>query len=168
MTADLMIRPFEEGDALSFYHNVYRDPSLRNSFGLDHAPVYEEALRYVRERIPLYSRPHFHDYAIVCGDAVVGEINAAFIPEDTADIGYVIGAAFRRRGYGSRAAQILLHILRRDGIRVVYAACGNDNCASRALLKSIGMVRVPSDQVPERVRLREESEDLVYHACEMT
>ncbi len=155
-TRDLRIRPFREEDAESFGRNVLGDASLASFFDG------ESAADYIHARMVHADRPHFYDCVIALAenDAAIGEINAAFIPKDTADVGYVIASAFRNRGYASQALSAWIAFLTEEGIHTVYGAAREDNPASIAVMKHAGMK--PCREVPECVKKRENEEGLLY------
>ena len=161
MNNRLFLRPFLPEDGPLFYENVMRDSSEDGLFGLN--PVTPEAARdYVSVRAAYSSRSRFYDYAVVREEdnAVIGEINAAFIPPESADVGYVIGTRFRKNGYGREALNLLLEKLHDEGIRTVYGACERQNDASKAVMHSCGMK--PVKDVPDNVKRREESDHLMW------
>ena len=162
---EVKIRPFRSEDAESFCRNVFCDQSLRESFGLKTEPTYEDAHAYVTERAALNGRPHFYDFVILLDEIAVGEINAAYIAPDLCDAGYVIGSAFRNQGIGAAAMEELKAMLKADGICVLYAACHPENIASQRVMEKAGMK--PADQVPFRVRRREESANVIYYRVEL-
>ena len=150
----LFLRPFEQEDGESFYRNVMADCEA-GLFGSDQPLQYADAQKYIADRIPLYDRPHFYDFAVVrkSDGEVIGEVNAAYISPDTADIGYVIGRPYRGQGNAKEAVQLLITYLRNNGIRRIYGACMIDNAASAAVMRACGL-RETTD-VPERVKARE-------------
>ena len=164
---DIELRPFREDDAESFCRNVLCDPSLSEYLEYDPASGMEGAQAYVTARARLADRPRFYDYAIVHRKSgeVIGEINAAYIAEDRADAGYVIGSAFRRNGYGRQALDLLIGILKQEGIKTIYAACRSDNTPSRKLLQTCGMKETAA--VPEQVQRIEETSGLVWFVLQI-
>ena len=162
MNDPVLLRPFCPEDAASFYRNVYSDPSLRTFLEASASPALADAQRYVTIRSQFQNRPHFYDYAVVLRESgeVIGEVNAAYVKGGLADIGYVIGTAQRRSGYGAQAVRLLLKRLKEEGIHTVYAAVNAANAPSIALLNSLGMKE--TTQVPEAVRRCEEETGLCW------
>ena len=162
MADRLFLRPFAEGDAEGFHEGVFSCMELQECFGLTGVPSFPDAQRYVHERAVRAEKKRFYDRVIVraCDGVIVGEINAAFIAPDTADVGYVIGTSFQNRGYAVCALQQMISELHDEGIRNVYGACRADNFKSAAVMKHCGMI--PASMVPEAVKEKEESEDLIW------
>ncbi len=138
METEILIRPFQNEDAESFYRNVACDPVFLEMSGLSQDTGLREIREYIEQRIAVAGRAHFYDYAIVLPEEneVIGEINAAYIPHGIADAGHVIAKAYRGRGYGTLALQMLMEILREDGISIVYAACRKNNPASMRVMEN--------------------------------
>ena len=155
-TGELLIRPFQEKDAESFERNVLQDATLASFFDG------ESGEDYIRARLAYRNQPRFYDCVILLGkeEEAIGEINAACIPKGMADIGYVIASPYRSRGYGRAALKAWIGYLFEEGIDVIYGACRKGNSASIALMRHAGME--PCRQVPKKVRMRENEEDLIY------
>ncbi|MBR2675640.1 MAG: GNAT family N-acetyltransferase [Solobacterium sp.] len=162
MAAEIIIRPFQREDAESFYQNVGQDPAFLEMSGLSENTGLREIREYIEQRAALQGREHFYDFAVVSADSgeVIGEINAAYIPKGIADVGYVIGPAYRNRGCGEAALRRLLEILHQERISVFYGACRNDNPASMRVLEKCGMKK--TKVVPASIRRIEGEADLVY------
>ena len=155
MADRLFLRPFEAADVQMFSRNVMSDPEFPAASGLRDSAELPDAGEYVLQRAGYAGRPHFYDFAVVRSedDEVIGEINAAYIPPDTADIGYVIGRRFRGFGYGTEAVKMLAELLKTDGVTCIYGACRPDNAASEKVMRACGMEE--TDNVPDRVKQRE-------------
>ena len=155
-TRRLLIRPFREEDAESFGRNVLGDVSLASFFDGESAPD------YIHARMECAEKPRFYDCVILLAESneAIGEINAAFIPKDTADVGYVIASGFRNRRYASEALSAWIAYLLEEGIRTVYGACRETNAASMTVMKHAGMK--PCRKVPANVKARENEEGLTY------
>lgn len=160
MADRLFLRPFQAADAQMFGRNVMCDPEFPAAAGLSDKADLPSAGEYVLQRAGYAERPHFYDFAVVRKEdnEVIGEINAAFIPPDTADIGYVIGRNYRGFGYGTEAVNQLIELLARDGVTCIYGACRMDNNASAKVMRACGMKE--TENVPVRVRQRESEEGL--------
>ena len=133
MADRLFLRPFQAADAQMFGRNVMCDPEFPAAAGLSDKADLPSAGEYVLQR-------------------------AAFIPPDTADIGYVIGRNYRGFGYGTEAVNQLIELLARDGVTCIYGACRMDNNASAKVMRACGMKE--TENVPVRVRQRESEEGL--------
>lgn len=168
MNSEVILRPFSIEDVASFHKNVYSDPTLRCFLDASAAPDEAEAERYIRSRIQYEKRPRFYDYAIVLAEnkEVIGEVNAAYVKENLADIGYVIGASRRGHGYGTQAVCLLLEHLRNEGIQTAYAAVRPENMPSRGLLEHIGMK--PTIEVPPAIKRREEETELCWYVTHLS
>jgi RimJ/RimL family protein N-acetyltransferase len=77
-------------------------------------------------------------------DVVVGEIGAALVGEDTAEIGYAVAASCQGRGYATAAVEALVSRLRRSGdVARVIAHTPADRPASARVLEKAGFARGP-------------------------
>ncbi len=164
LTEHLILRPFEITDAESMYRNVHGDRETALSLNEEAFTDISQTELFIAQRIPHYGRRHFYDWAVIVKQTrqAVGEINAAYSSsENAADIGYVIGAAYRRRGYASEAVKAVSEFLFDEGIETVYGACRTDNTASIRVMEKAGMRK--TDQVPERIREAEDHDDLQWY-----
>ena len=161
----LFLRPFEPKDGSGFYRNVMMESDTA-LFGLNRPAQADDAQHYIADRMPFYDRPHFYDYAIVrtADGEVIGEVNAAYISPDIADIGYVIGPRYRGQGYAKEAVALLIQRLDGDGIHRIFGACHPDNAASHAVMRACGMIK--TTEIPGRVSAREEESGLQWYLIE--
>ena len=160
MITEVKLRPFVRTDAQSLYDHLLSDPSLHDVFDLDRAASITDAYEYIDARQRVSNRRHFHDYAIILQDELIGEINAAYTKHACAAVGYVIAKPFRNQGYAKQALTTLLEILKNDGVREAYGAAKPDNTASIHVMKACGMSAC--DDVPEEVKRRENETDLIF------
>ncbi|MBR4456527.1 MAG: GNAT family N-acetyltransferase [Solobacterium sp.] len=166
----LFIRPFQLPDTAGFTRNVLQCADLHAQFGIASPFSETEAAAYVKDRCRFRTRRHFHDYVILLQRETeqqeeirgepIGEINAAWIAPDSADIGFVIAAAYRNQGYCTEAIRQLEEKLAEDGVRKMYGACERENAASAAVMKRCGMKRIGKPD--EKVREKENMDGLVW------
>ncbi len=64
-------------------------------------------------------------------------------------IGYNVEAAFRGRGYASRACKLLLPLIRRHGFREILITNDVDNAASRRVCEKLGARMIRIAEMPE-------------------
>jgi RimJ/RimL family protein N-acetyltransferase len=84
----------------------------------------------------------------------VGFVQATVSHEDwlpCADVGWVIGTAYQRRGYAQDAAQLMVDWLRQNGVGAVVAHIHPDHHASSAVARRIGLAPT-RDLVGEEAR----------------
>ncbi len=146
-----------------FSRNVMSDPEFFAASGLRDKAELPSAVDYVLQRAGYADRPHFYDFAVVRKEdsEVIGEVNAAYIPPDAADIGYVIGRDYRGFGYAAEAVNQLIALLAGDGVTCIYGACRPDNAASAKVMSACGMKE--TEDVPARVRQRESEAGLCWY-----
>ena len=162
VTDRLVLRSFHSEDAAGFYEDVFRHPDLWELFELDASPKFSQAQSYVSIRADLSHRARFYDYVIVHKetDRLIGEINAAYVKPDCAELGYAIGPAFRGNGFASEAVTGLLEGLRNEGIREVYGSCAPSNHSSMRVLEN--NLFTLTKEIPHRIYQMEERSDLFW------
>jgi RimJ/RimL family protein N-acetyltransferase len=121
--------------------NVLSDPSLYTFTGGE--PPTSEALtaRYTRQLAgPGRANEHWLNWVIQHDDELIGYVQATII-DGTAEIAWVIGAAWQRRGYAKEAAQGLFTWLRAQRVERIIAHINPDHTASAAVATAIGLHR---------------------------
>ena len=78
---------------------------------------------------------------------VIGRLEATRVGT-WAEIAYLIGPAYQRRGFGREAVQWLIDHLRALGVAELWACIHPRNAASIALVESLGFTRVASTDRP--------------------
>jgi len=115
----------------------------------------ERAVPALRESFTGIYRWHakrtLRDIGTVRAIAVGGEVAAvAMLEQFDADVAYVyylfVGSRWRRRGLAGRLLDDAVLRFRRAGARVVYAACEEENSASRRLFASRGFREVTPEE----------------------
>jgi [ribosomal protein S5]-alanine N-acetyltransferase len=84
-------------------------------------------------------------YAILAGGVTVGMISLSHVdPESgTGRIGYWVGSRFRKKGYCSRAFDLVLQEARLRGVHTVSASVASTNMASRRVWEKAGGIGTP-------------------------
>jgi aminoglycoside 6'-N-acetyltransferase len=143
-TPRLILRPFEDRDALPFA--VYRsDPEVARFQGWEAPYSLEQAREFVSEmktRTPGTPGEWFQaaverkeDGALI-GDCVFKRL--AYEPR-VAEIGYTLARPYQHHGYASEAIQALLgYIFDTLGLHRVLADCDPQNTSSVRLLEKLG------------------------------
>jgi len=98
-----------------------------------------------------HAKRTLRDIGTVRAIEIDGEIAAvAMLEQFDADVAYVyylfVGARWRRQGLAGRLLDDALHRFRAAGARVAYAACEEENVASRRLFASRGFREVSSEE----------------------
>ena len=88
---------------------------------------------------------------LIANQSVVGYVQAG-VKAGQADLAWVVGVPFQRRGYASEASRRVLQWLRDDlGVHEVRASIHPDHVASHRVARSIGLLRSgkPTDEGEE-------------------
>jgi [ribosomal protein S5]-alanine N-acetyltransferase len=110
----------------------------------DKGPASEAALRErftkLETRLSGDGAEHWLNWVVRNTDGVaVGFVQATVYPNRSAEIAYVIGRPFWRRGYGRVACEAMIdHLVASYGATQLFATLDPQNAASLALLKSLG------------------------------
>lgn len=147
----LVLEPQTARDAVELYP-ILDDPALY-VFTDDKGPASEDALAERLARLESRRSPdrsqQWLNWVIRTGDGdVVGYVQATVQPEvQTAEIAYVVGRSFWRRGYAMIACTLMLAELRESyGVRTAVATLDPQNDASLALLRKLGFHWVRDDE----------------------
>lgn len=110
-------------------------------------PYDDVSLEVLRERLV---RPDLHDAARVqqrwmveVGEEVVGSvsIHSLNLRMRHAEVGYVIGDAWKGRGYATAALRLLVPLAWEAGLRRLMALVAAENLASQRVLQKVGFTR---------------------------
>lgn len=110
----------------------------------DKGPVSEAALRErftkLETRLSGDGTEHWLNWVVRTTDGVaVGFVQATVYPNRSAEIAYVLGRPFWRRGYGRVACETMIdQLVASYGVTQLFATLDPQNAASLALLKSLG------------------------------
>ena len=138
----VVLEPQTARDAAELFP-VLDDPALY-VFTDDKGPVSEDALAERLARLESRRSPdgleQWLNWVVrtIDGD-VVGYVQATVRPGDEAEIAYVLGRSYWRRGYATAACGLMLRELREVyGVRRATATLDPANAASLALLRKLG------------------------------
>ena len=126
------------------------DPALHTFIG--GAPSTPEALRNRYERLVAGSPDpavSWHNWVLRLRDAgrLTGTVQATVTDHGhTAEIAWVVGTAWQRRGIASEAARGLVGWLRARGVRTVVAHVHPDHTASAAVARAAGLAPTEETQ----------------------
>lgn len=140
----VLIRKATVEDAIDLSQLLNEDALLRhdlNASGTSARPLefFEQLTEWCRDE-------DAETCVIVAHDRAVGAITLSHIDpaSGTAQIGYWVGSRHRRRGYCTRALQLMLEQARRQGITVIRATVDADNIAGRRVLERAGAATHPT------------------------
>ncbi|MFC0581019.1 GNAT family N-acetyltransferase [Micrococcoides hystricis] len=149
MTESLVLRPLAVSDA-TVMTTVLADPSLYEYTGGE-----PPSLSELEDQYKFQTRGQSPDGAeqwinlVVLrepGDDPIGYVQATVEKATSiAEISWVIGRAWQRQGYASRAAQQLVELLMEQGVQQIVAHIHPDHAASQAIARKLGLV--PTEQV---------------------
>ncbi len=138
----VVLRPLEVSDA-AVMSAVLADPSLYEFTGGEPPSVSELESRYAMQ-----TRGHSADgseewinLVALTENQPIGFVQATVLPsEATAEISWVIGRPWQRRGYATQAAQGLVEVLKGQGVRKLVAHIHPQHAASQAVARSLDMI----------------------------
>jgi len=139
-TPRLILRPLVVGDATHFARLLGPDPDAVRQMAQMPDPCTEAAARsWIEARLG----PGACVFAILRRSdreflGVAGYGGQADMPE----MGYWIGAAYRRQGYTTEAIKALIDFARRGGVKRLHADTFPNNPASARVLAKVGFVAV--------------------------
>lgn len=132
------------------------DPELY-TFIDDKGPVSEAALRErfarLETRLSGDGTEQWLNWVVRNAEGVaVGYVQASVYADGSAEIAYVLGRPFWRRGYGRAACEVMIADLRASyGVQRLTATLDPQNAASLALLKSLGFAFESEDVAAREV-----------------
>ncbi len=146
LTTDrLLLRPLVEGDAQDL-HEVLDDPELHRYTGGDppSLPALRERLRRWEAGGPADRSERWLNWIVRRRDdrTPVGHVQAT-VRDDHADLAWVVGTAWQRRGYATEAATAVAAALRAGGVARLSAHIHPDHVASQRVAMACGLARTP-------------------------
>ena len=142
-TPRLILRRFAKGDGKSAFRNWCSDASVTTylKWSPHSYPLITEQVvaRWIRE----YHDPYCLHWAITRkghGDVIGGvSLTVRDLMDERAELGYSLGSAFWRQGYGGEAVRAVLDYgFDRVGLHRIEAFCDSENEASAGLLRHLG------------------------------
>ena len=141
VTDRLIIRETTEDDAVSFAE-IYKDPKARR-FGEEIADGLYIDREWIREyRKNVYELTDTGIWSVILKETgeVIGRAGFTIV-DGVAEIGYLIAATYRRKGYGKEAVNACIEAAKERGIKKIRAVVDKENKASIALLENLGFIR---------------------------
>ena len=135
----LLIRKATVEDAVNLSQLLNEDAILRHDLNVgEHsnpAPI-----DYFEQLTEWYRDPDAETCVIVADGKAVGAISLSHIDPATsiAHVGYWVGSRHRRRGYCTRAFELVMEQARRQGITRIRATIDADNIAARRVWEHAG------------------------------
>ena len=135
-TKRLLLRPFRESD----YDDLYEFLSQLRDDEFEGCPwiTYENGREHLKDRL---GSEEF--YAVVLEETgkVIGNIFCGRRGFSAREVGYIINADYRRRGYALEALRAVMDEAFRAGAHRIYAECDPRNERSWRLLEKAGLRR---------------------------
>ena len=142
-TERLSLRVMHPIDAEDMYDYAKRPEVTKYLLWREHEDIYftRDYLNYINRR---YALGDFYDWAIIERESrrMIGTCGFTKIdvPNNSAEIGYVLNPDFHRRGFGSEAVKRVMKFgFEELGLNRIEARFMQGNEASLALMKSVGM-----------------------------
>ncbi|WP_249999001.1 GNAT family N-acetyltransferase [Actinoplanes sp. M2I2] len=140
-TRRLKLNAFTADDAVEL-HALFADPET-HTIGSGPFTAFEQTERWIAARV---TAQHDHGlcwYALRCSETGLLVGNCGMLKGRTSfeepEIGYLIRASHRSRGYATEAATAVLEQCQAAGIRRVWASIRPHNTASRHIATRLGM-----------------------------
>lgn len=140
-TKRLLLRPFSRTDLESV---------LQYACDLENAPymVYypktrEEAVLFTEEMAAQWESKHqiTYEFAVTLDGEMIGTVSLWLEEADGVEIGWILKRKYWGFGYGTEAAEALLHFMKDTlGITSCISCCDTRNVASEKMMKKLGMV----------------------------
>lgn len=156
-TKRLEIRPFIKDDTQKVFE-LSQEPTLAQWIPdqvYDSLEETEKVLDFLIKKSYHASFPLV--MAIVLRDTqeVIGHVGLSEIDQGI-EIGYGIGMAYQKKGYGKEAVKAYTYVMmERMAIEKVYGIVHSENIGSCKLLESIGYRQVPCDRTSDMSTLKE-------------
>jgi RimJ/RimL family protein N-acetyltransferase len=135
---------------------VIRDPALYRYIDRKepaNEAVLAERLARLESRMSPDGSEHWLNWVVRdASGALVGYVQATVTPDAAAEIAYVLGRPYWRRGYAFAACSAMIAELA-EGYEVtrITATLDPENAASRALLEKLGLRQIGEDPVAHEV-----------------
>ena len=139
-TKRLLLRPMRERDAVEV-HEYAGDKGITMMLFLPN-DTFEETLEFARSAEAEWKKqnPQSLEFVIEFNKKIIGGIGLEFIEDGAVEIGWVVRADFRGRGFATEAALAVKdYAFRELGARKIIAHCDSKNTASFCVMKKIGM-----------------------------
>jgi RimJ/RimL family protein N-acetyltransferase len=142
LTPRLVLRHWEYGDAGATHH-IYGDDEAMRYFASGRAFTREELIASFPRLIEEYATVGYGNYAVVerATNRILGHCGARYVPGlDWVEADWALERQSWGRGYGTEAAQaVFARAFSVDGVARIVAIAHEDNLASIALMRRLGM-----------------------------
>lgn len=135
----VVLKPIPDGDLEAFF-NLMNDPTLSPNTGSVPHPITRE---WAQERLNKKRACELAgvgaDRGLYCEGTLVGNAGWFTNEEGAAEIGYAIHREWRGKGLATKAATLVLNLMKESGFNgAVYAQHFKDNPASGRVLEKLG------------------------------
>ncbi|MBE6586899.1 MAG: GNAT family N-acetyltransferase [Ruminococcaceae bacterium] len=140
-TERLVLRKLERYDWLDMYE-YSKDRSLTRYLTWEPHPDSNYTMKYLSYVQSQYRAGKFFDWAVVCGEKMIGTCGFTSIDEEhlRAEIGYVISPHYQNRGFATEAVnRVLEYGFDVLGLERIEAHYMPENTASRRVMEKCGM-----------------------------
>ena len=134
----VLIRKATVVDAIELSQLLNEDAILRHDLNVSDTSA--QPLEFFEQLTEWCRDEDVETCVIVAHERAVGAISLSHMDPagGTAQIGYWVGSRHRRRGYCSRAFQLMLEQARRQGITTIRASVDEHNTPARHILEQAG------------------------------
>ncbi|MBR5768331.1 MAG: GNAT family N-acetyltransferase [Clostridia bacterium] len=135
-TERLTLRPFRESDYDDLYEflSQLRDDEFEGYPGI----TYENCADHMRQRV---GSDEFFAVELAGTGKVIGNVYCGKRDFGAKEVGYIINASYRRKGYAFEALSAVIEHEFGKGVHRIYAECDPQNVSSRNLLEKTGLRR---------------------------
>ena len=135
-TERLVLRQFRESD----YDDLFEFLSQLREDEFEGYPgiTYDNGREHLAYRI---GSEEFYAISLRENGKVIGNISCVSREFDAREVGYIVNADYRRRGYALEALEAVIECAFRSGVHRVFAECDPRNKGSWKLLERAGLTR---------------------------
>ena len=156
-TERLIIDPVRESDKEDYFRNISHDKQVLETFICRYAETLED---FDFSSYP--GRDGLFAIRLKQTGRLIGIILYSDEKEDSCEIGYGIGSAYRSNGYATEAVRAFLqYLFTEKGFTTVYGSFFTGNDASRRVMEKCGMVY--SHDSPKELTYLGIERDLIYY-----
>ena len=132
------LRPLADSDAEAIF-DYWREPRV-SCFAEMKMNSLDDALTYIGAEENGEKDPHHLAVCLKDGDALIGDVSAAFDNSDTCSVVWCLNPRYEGKGLAYEAArEYISYLFEKAGARRIYAYVEEDNVRSRRLCERLGM-----------------------------
>ena len=151
-TTRLILRPFEETDALSMFKNWASDPEVAKYMTWNHHQSIETTKNILAMWIEQYQKEERINFGIVLKETneLIGGIDVCGYIDNIPVVGYVLSRKYWNNGYMTEAFQEVIKFLHSLGYQQIKVDAVIENIGSNKVIQKCGgkFIRVDEEDMP--------------------